>query len=267
MLRSAKSVRTYLLTYAAPVTRKMLHFNNLQYYSIPDLPSAWQAPSWLPLELGLFAGRLYFEFDEYQGLQNTLGLRNSAVEPADEAGHPVGLDGAGVVDGADDCHSAAIEVQRPPSSESFTAKPLAFLQEWLAVRRRGQDFAHTPMGHICQGKPLASSHPFFTRPGTGAAAMATKGTVPQTLPIFRPNADTVANGERQDSGSDWSESDEDGSDVHDEDDEVVSDGSDDGNDEDGEGASTGASGLCESNDGEGLIDLVSSDDDSLIEVV
>ena len=52
---------------------------------------------------------------------------------------------------------------------SFTAKPLTFLQEWLAVRRKGQDFAHTPMGHVCQGKPLAASHPFFAGPGDEGA--------------------------------------------------------------------------------------------------
>ena len=46
----------------------------------------------------------------------------------------------------------------------FAKRPLMFLQEWLALRRKGQDFSHTPMGHLCQGKPLLESHPFFTKP-------------------------------------------------------------------------------------------------------
>jgi len=45
--------------------------------------------------------------------------------------------------------------------QSFTAKPLTFLQEWLAVRRKGQDFVNTPMGYVCQGRALKASHPFF----------------------------------------------------------------------------------------------------------
>ncbi|KAL5916153.1 hypothetical protein ACKVV7_005784 [Pyricularia oryzae] len=37
---------SYILTYAAPATRKRLHFNNLNYYSIPELPHNWVAPLW-----------------------------------------------------------------------------------------------------------------------------------------------------------------------------------------------------------------------------
>src|SRR3954471_2268109 len=48
-------------------------------------------------------------------------------------------------------------------AQSFTTKPLTFLQEWLAVRRKGQDFVHTPMGQVCQGKPLLENHPFFLK--------------------------------------------------------------------------------------------------------
>lgn len=37
---------SYILTYAAPATRKRLHFNNLNYYSIPELPHNGVAPLW-----------------------------------------------------------------------------------------------------------------------------------------------------------------------------------------------------------------------------
>lgn len=52
----------------------MLHFNNLMYYSLPRLPKNWKPPTWLTIELGIFAGRLYFEFGEYAALANYLGL-------------------------------------------------------------------------------------------------------------------------------------------------------------------------------------------------
>jgi hypothetical protein len=44
----------------------------------------------------------------------------------------------------------------------FAEKPVAFLHEWLAIRRKGQDFEHTPMGFITTGKPLSADHPFFS---------------------------------------------------------------------------------------------------------
>jgi hypothetical protein len=40
---------------------------------------------------------------------------------------------------------------------------LTFMQEWLSLRRKGQDFAQTPMGYICQGKVLKADHPFFSK--------------------------------------------------------------------------------------------------------
>lgn len=68
------SGKVYLIAYAAPVTRRMLHFNQLDYYATPSLPTDFQAPVWLRVELGLFAGRLYIEWDEYYELLGYLGL-------------------------------------------------------------------------------------------------------------------------------------------------------------------------------------------------
>ncbi|KAI9776526.1 MAG: hypothetical protein M1816_005238, partial [Peltula sp. TS41687] len=43
----------------------------------------------------------------------------------------------------------------------FTNNPLSFLQEWLAVKRKEQNFVHTPMGYLCEGRQLRANHPFF----------------------------------------------------------------------------------------------------------
>ena len=99
----------------------LLNFADLKYYAIPSLPDAWIAPNWLKIEVGLFSGRLYFDFAEYEDLCTFLGIGNERLA-------------AGT------------------TSASFTSKPLTFLQDWLSLRRKGQDFAHTPMGHVCQGK-------------------------------------------------------------------------------------------------------------------
>ncbi|KAL9125857.1 MAG: hypothetical protein Q9217_005002 [Psora testacea] len=162
---NTKEPMTHLLTYAAPVTRKMLHFNNLKYYAMPALPTGWEPPRWLIIQLGIFAGRLYFHFDEYSDLLAYLGFQDNdhqLLETIDDAAPSAKVS---ELDGPADDVADEAELDRGISrqAQSFTTKPLTFLQEWLALRRKGQDFSHTPMGHVCQGKPLKASHPFFKR--------------------------------------------------------------------------------------------------------
>lgn len=122
----------------------MLHFNDLKFYAIPALPANWQTPTWLTVELGIYAGRLYFNWSEYESITKLLGI--SSVKLIRET---------------DNINSKEQAITDMQASLIFTDKPLTFLQEWLHVRRKGQDFAHTPMGHVCQGKVLIANHPFF----------------------------------------------------------------------------------------------------------
>jgi hypothetical protein len=141
---------TYLLAYAAPVTRRMLHFGDLKFYSVPTLPQGWQAPMWLKLEVGIYAGRLYFDFTEYHSTLDFLGIRHT------EGNLEISED----TDDEDlDSSMGSTNVEK---SKVFTCRPLTFLQEWLAIRRKGQNFDQTPMGFICQGKVLLQSHHFFS---------------------------------------------------------------------------------------------------------
>ncbi|KAL4806252.1 hypothetical protein BDV18DRAFT_160319 [Aspergillus unguis] len=133
IMRAWLPPNTHLILYAAPWTKSMLHFNNLDYYSLPDLPDGWAPPGWLPFELGILAGRLYFSFSEYEGILSRLHLL-----PQDST------------------------EETEFSTLSAAAKNrLNFLQEWLAIRRQGQAITDTPMGYVCQGWPLHSDHPFF----------------------------------------------------------------------------------------------------------
>ena len=102
-LFGSKMPPTYLLTYAAPVTRNMLHFNALHYYAIPELPRGWRAPSWLMIELGIFAGRLYFEYEEYGDLHTFLGLHEvitNLTETTDDTAELDGTEGLVIDDAA-----------------------------------------------------------------------------------------------------------------------------------------------------------------------
>ncbi|KAJ9485044.1 hypothetical protein VN97_g8318 [Penicillium thymicola] len=140
ILRKHADPPTHLLLYAAPFTKRMLHFNRLDYYSLPRLPTGWNPPSWLPFELGILAGRLYFAFAECQYLRRRIHA----------------------------CSGRPSEVENLPTSNSVEMEiTLAFLQEWLSLRRPGQDISHTPMGYICQGLTLWADHPFFST-STGA---------------------------------------------------------------------------------------------------
>ncbi|KAL4873947.1 hypothetical protein BDV12DRAFT_191814 [Aspergillus spectabilis] len=130
---------THLIMYAAPWTKSMLHFNSLDYFALPSLPDGWNPPVWLPFELGILGGRLYFPFSEYEDILSR--LYSLSGDPTEET---------------------------ELSSLCAVAKNrLSFLQEWFAIRRQGQDITDTPMGYICQDWPLRSDHPFFSSRSVG----------------------------------------------------------------------------------------------------
>ncbi|KEY64737.1 hypothetical protein S7711_05391 [Stachybotrys chartarum IBT 7711] len=164
MMRNTKMQKmTHLLTYSAPTTRKMAHFNRLNFYSVPPLPNDWEAPAWLRLELGIFSGRLYFDWEDYEPLCELLGLEQGS---AGDLGAEIGIDmdeEEGLqVDGAHEPDG----IRSNPAitaHQAFVSKPLTFLQEWLALRRRGQDFVNSPMGFVAQGKLLQQDHAFFRK--------------------------------------------------------------------------------------------------------
>ncbi|KAL5609418.1 hypothetical protein FOVSG1_004099 [Fusarium oxysporum f. sp. vasinfectum] len=145
-------VPTHLLVYSVPITRKMLRFNDLTFHSIPPLPNDWKAPKWFQVELGIYAGRLYFEWDEYDAMCSLLGIQNGELGNQAQDEEPTETD-----------TDAETEISKPQTDleHKLAKSPLTFLQEWLAVRRRGQDFAHSPMGFVSQGKRLQEDHVFF----------------------------------------------------------------------------------------------------------
>ena len=169
----------HLITYASAVTRQMLPFSNLEFFSMPPLPQNWAAPQWLKSELGLFAGRLNFEWAEYDALCEFLGANDEEVDENDvgnensqdnandnETKASIENDKESDIEEKKDDGENPVTAKPPvtnvkPSSSTFCPRPLIFLQDWLAIRRRGQDIVHTPMGFLAQSKPLQANHPFF----------------------------------------------------------------------------------------------------------
>ncbi|EXJ58525.1 hypothetical protein A1O7_05951 [Cladophialophora yegresii CBS 114405] len=175
LCREAPKQVVHLLSYASPVTQKMLQFNSLDYYAVPPLPLGWSAPMWLRIQVGIFAGRLYFPFEELAHIRSFLGLGNDdasnlqtdlAIEIEGER-----VEGSSGSDDHQSCTHNGEQVAREEQAitkEARTAKlkatrMLTFLHAWLGMRGRGQDFTHTPMGYICARKTLTEDHPFFRK--------------------------------------------------------------------------------------------------------
>ena len=149
LLRAQRSVKTNLITYAAPATQDMIVFDALDFYSVPSLPESWRAPAWLVCDLGIFAGRLYFDFDEQSHiLYNALSLPPPA-SPA--TGPQTPFSESEVQHELLSDEQTKVQQRRPMP---FSPAPLLFMQEWLAIRRQGQDFSQTMMGELCRGRRL-----------------------------------------------------------------------------------------------------------------
>ncbi|UKZ75996.1 hypothetical protein TrVFT333_003692 [Trichoderma virens FT-333] len=75
--------KVHLIAYAAPITRAMVPFNQLQYYSLPPIPAHSTFPAWLKIELGIVAGRLYTDYEEWKLVGDYIGdSRHGNLSPA-----------------------------------------------------------------------------------------------------------------------------------------------------------------------------------------
>ncbi|KAB8269441.1 hypothetical protein BDV30DRAFT_251350 [Aspergillus minisclerotigenes] len=137
-LRTQKTPTTHLLVYAAPFTRKMTLFNQLDFYAVPPLKGDNQFPTVLKIELGILSGRLYLDFEEYSETMQYLRIVGTSTTGAEESG-----------------------IAAVGERGGFADDPLGFLQGWLAMTRKGREFGHTPAGYICQGRQLSKNHSAF----------------------------------------------------------------------------------------------------------
>lgn len=149
IVRFQKSPCTHLVTYTAPVTRAMVCFDELNFYTVPALPGNWKPPTWLVRDLGIFAGRLYFDQCNQRlchAIYCTMGLPSSSIAVNS---------GEGMTEEQLWQQLPFDEMEAPDEGgKPFSKQPLLFMQEWLAVRRKGQDFSQTMMGEICRGRAL-----------------------------------------------------------------------------------------------------------------
>ena len=120
----------HLLVYSPPTTKRTMCFNDFSYYAVPTLPLDFKAPIWLKVELGIFAGKTFFGFDEYEMVRYFLGLE--VVVPSQQR-----------------------------QSMLMCRKPLSFLREWLTIRLKGREYLDSPLGQVIQGHELTSDELCF----------------------------------------------------------------------------------------------------------
>ncbi|KAI1286552.1 hypothetical protein F5Y03DRAFT_389407 [Xylaria venustula] len=112
--------RVHLITYAAAVTKAMVQFNHLDFYAYPELPTGFHIPKQIKIELGILAGRLYVDEDEWKAVAEY--IMGTANDP-----------------------------------KKIVANPAAFVLEWLTARRKTVNVLRTPMGYICTGREMESA--------------------------------------------------------------------------------------------------------------
>ena len=125
-----------LLVYSVKTTKEMRSFDKLDVYSIPEqVPPVVVDPNVLTC-LRVFAGQLYFStFDEYERFCVLLGLPcNTRARPATEQ------------------QGRTAEMLRL-SNKTGTSKPsfVPMVKRWIAMRRKGIEWAHTHVGRVLNG--------------------------------------------------------------------------------------------------------------------
>ena len=133
MIRLQEKSKIHMMTYAALVTKNMMHFNELLYYVISSLFIDYVILDWLSIELEIFVDRLYMNFAEctvlkkYLRLKDNFNLQNSS-EHIDDI---------------------------------LIKDSINFLLNWLTLRRKKYDIMHTLMNYVCQERLLYSNHFFL----------------------------------------------------------------------------------------------------------
>ena len=156
LIREKKHPCAHLMTYSAPISRNMLMFDTLDFYTVPALPAGWQVPPWLVRDLGIFAGRLYFDYETQCGhVYEAMGLPPIIERPGSSHKEPTEMDLWQELAFNDEQEVKEMDELAKP----FSPNALLFMQEWLAVRRKGQDFSQTMMGEICRGRRVVQDDP------------------------------------------------------------------------------------------------------------
>lgn len=141
-IKRSKKIRLH--TYAPRVVKAMISFSDLNFYTPNAGPDDAPVLAAVVRALNLFAGSLYLDDKaEYNALRSGLGL---ITQHPQAEGVPVQSDG----------FVAPQDREKIgwPGTCHFSKSPVPFFKELFVLRRNGQGFGHTHMGHLLAGKEL-----------------------------------------------------------------------------------------------------------------
>ncbi|THH04618.1 hypothetical protein EW146_g10133, partial [Bondarzewia mesenterica] len=144
-----KSQAVYLHSYTPRVIQAMESFSDLQFYSIPPLPSSGWAPPprLLQSQLNLWAGQLYLDdYQTYNELCAFLGLYTKMPKDSSDTGQSR-IQSDGFIKPED----------RPVGGQAvchFDKSPVGPLKALIGLRRKGMSYLATHLGKILHARLL-----------------------------------------------------------------------------------------------------------------
>lgn len=141
-IKASKNVRLH--TYAPRISKKMAHFNHMDFYTLNAKPDD-QPPSAESIrDLELFAGSLYYDTQaEYESICHFLGIVTASTRPPNRPIHSDGF-----------LDTEIREEVRWPENCPFDRSPLPFIKQLVMLRIHGQAFEHSHMGALFSGRAL-----------------------------------------------------------------------------------------------------------------
>ncbi|QRV92775.1 kinase-like protein [Ceratobasidium sp. AG-Ba] len=148
-----KSAYVRLHVFAPRVVQSMLSFSDLQFYSPASNSSLKLSPPdlLLQLQLGLFAGQLYFEdYISYRALSGFLGIfiGNDHTRESED----IQVQSDGFVSKADR-QKPSVHVRDYLECE-FTNSPIGALKDLIGHRRKGMEYLRTHIGQMLHARQL-----------------------------------------------------------------------------------------------------------------
>ncbi|QRW06904.1 kinase-like protein [Ceratobasidium sp. AG-Ba] len=148
-----KSAYVRLHVFAPRVIQSMLSFSDLQFYSPASSSSFKPSPPdlLLQLQLGLFAGQLYFEdYISYRALTGFLGIFIGSDHTRESEDIQVQSDG---FVGKADRQKLSVHVRDYFECE-FTNSPISALKDLIGHRRKGMEYLRTHLGQMLHARQL-----------------------------------------------------------------------------------------------------------------
>ncbi|QRV92778.1 kinase-like protein [Ceratobasidium sp. AG-Ba] len=149
-----KSSFVRLHIFSPRVSESMCSFSDLKFYSMPSRINSrpFTPDPMLQLQLGLFAGQLYFDnYDEYRAVCAFLGVFVGSEATRESYGIEVQSDGF-----VNESDRQKLAVHIPQYGDcNFTMSPVGGIHDLVGYRRKGMEYLRTHLGQVLHARQLS----------------------------------------------------------------------------------------------------------------